>query len=211
MTDPAVETAVEPLENARPRRRRPRAERHVTLFRVGALTIGDRRELCLIKNISTGGMLIRVYSDVAVGTRLAIELKHGESVAGQAQWVERESVGVCFDKPIDVISLLSLRQEGPRPRMPRIEVDCFATVRDGATVIRTKAVNISQGGLQVRSSAELDVRADVMVSLTGLPPEPAVVKWRDGEIYGISFNRLLSITQLVSWLQARQERTSAAG
>jgi len=95
--------------------------------------------------------------------------------------------------------------------MPRIEIDCFATIRDGATVIRSKAVNISQGGLQVRSSGELSVRADVMVSLSGLPPEPAMVKWRDGENYGISFNRVLSITQLVAWLQARQAGASAVG
>ena len=94
--------------------------------------------------------------------------------------------------------------------MPRIEVDCFATIRDGATVIRTKAVNISQGGLQVCSYAELNVGANVTVSLSGLPPEQAVVKWRDGDNYGISFNRVLSISQLVAWLQARQECVSAA-
>lgn len=208
MNDSVLQASTEPLDSAWPRR--PRAERHLTLFRVGALSIGDRRELCLIKNISAGGMLIRVYSNVAIGTKLSIELKHGESVAGQAQWVDSESVGVCFDEPIDVLSLISLREEGPRPRMPRIEVDCFATIRDGATVVRSRAVNISQGGLQIRSSAELGLRAEVMVSLSGLPSEPAVVKWRDGDTYGISFNRVLSITQLVAWLQARQEGTTTA-
>jgi len=207
LNDPAIQTSVEPLDSAR--KRQPRAERHVTLFRVGALTVGDRRELCLIKNISAGGMLVRVYSDIAVGERLSVELKQGETVTGQAQWIDQDSVGVCFDRPIDVASLISLRQEGPVPRMPRIEVDCFAMIRDGAAVIRTKAVNISQGGLQVRSTAEFSVKAGVTVSLAGLPPEPAVVKWRDGENYGISFNRVLSITQLVAWLQARQERPNA--
>jgi hypothetical protein len=205
---PAVQTT--PPTDGEPPKRRPRAKRHVTLFRVGALTIGNRRELCLIKNISAGGMLIRVYSDVAVGTRLSIELKHGECVSGRVQWVDQESVGVCFDEPIDVLSLISLRHEGPRPRMPRIEVDCFATIREGATVARARAVNISQGGLQVRSSAELNPGAEVIVSLTELAPEPALVKWREGDTYGISFNRVLSITQLVAWLQARQKRPGAA-
>ena len=208
MNEPAVQTA--PLIDGECPTRQPRAKRHLTLFRVGALTIGNRRELCLIKNISSGGMLIRIYSDVAVGTRLSIELKQGESVSGRAQWVNRDSVGVCFDEPIDVLSLISLRQEGPRPRMPRIEVDCFATIRDGATVARARAVNISQGGLQVRSSAELNPGVEVIVSLTELAPEPALVKWREGDLYGISFNRVLSITQLVAWLQARQQRAGAS-
>jgi hypothetical protein len=209
LNDPAVQTAPPPIDDDRPKRR-PRAKRHLTLFRVGALTIGDRRELCLIKNVSSGGMLIRAYSDIPVGTRLSIELKQGESVSGRAQWVDQESVGVCFDQPIDVLSLISPRHEGPRPRMPRIEVDCFAAIRDGATVVRARALNISQGGLQVRSSAELTPGAEVVVSLTGLAPEPAVVRWRDRDTYGISFNRVLSITQLVAWLQARQERAGAA-
>ena len=36
-------------------------ERHMTLYRVGSIQVEDRRELCLIKNISAGGMMIRLY------------------------------------------------------------------------------------------------------------------------------------------------------
>jgi hypothetical protein len=206
----AVETTLYSLDEAPPKQRRPRAQRHLTLYRVGVLTIGDRRELCLIKNVSAGGMLVRVYSDVPAGTRLSVELKQGEPIAGAAQWTDGDSVGVAFDALIDVVSLISLRLEGPRPRMPRMEVDCAATIRDGSTVARTKAINISQGGLRVESSAELPTGAAVVVTLNGLAPEPAVVKWRDGDCYGLAFNRLLSVSQLVAWLQARQERSTAS-
>ena len=204
MDNQAVETTVYSFDEAPPKGRQPRAKRHLTLYRVGALTIGDRRELCLIKNVSAGGMLIRVYSAIAPGTRLSIELKQGEPVAGMARWADKDSVGVVFDAPIDVLSLIALRVEGPRPRMPRMEVGCTATIREGATVIRTKAVNVSQGGVQVHSSVDLPVGADVVVTLSGLAPERAVVKWRDGDCYGLAFNRVLAITQLVAWLQAQQ-------
>lgn len=202
MDNQAVENSVT-FDDDAPRRRR-RSKRHLTLYRVGTLTIGDRRELCLIKNVSAGGMLIRVYSDISPGTALSVELKQGEPITGTARWSDKESVGLVFDEPIDVVSLISLRVEGPRPRMPRIEVGCTAMVRDGATVIRAKAVNVSQGGLQVHSSVELALGAEVMVTLRGLAPEPAVVRWRDGECYGLAFNRVLAITQLVAWLQAQE-------
>ena len=78
-------------------------ERHLSLLRVGALMIGDRRELCLIRNISAGGMLIRAYSKIEAGTRLSIELKRGEPVEGVARWIKDECVGVSFDTPIDVL------------------------------------------------------------------------------------------------------------
>jgi hypothetical protein len=179
-------------------------ERFLSLLRVGALEIGDRRELCLIRNISAGGMMVRPYSPIEPGSRLSIELKHGESVAGVVHWSERGLVGIVFDGPVDVLALLSASGMETRPRMPRIEVDCGARVRSDADVYRVRALNISQGGICVRASAELSVGADVVVSLNGLPPTRGVVKWRDVDGYGIGFNRVLPIGDIMSFLQERQ-------
>ena len=108
--------------------------------------IDGRREQCLIKNVSAGGMLIRAYSAIPEGARISIELKQGEPVDGTAQWVKDGSIGVSFDSPVDVLALVSTAMDGPRPRMPRSEIACTAWGREGATVCRTQAVNISQGG-----------------------------------------------------------------
>ena len=119
----------------------------MTLYRVGSLLVKDRRELCLIKNISAGGMMIRAYCAIAPGTRLSVELKCGESVDGKALWIKGETVGVEFDKPVDVVELLASTMEGPRPRMPRIAVDCVVWIREGAGVYRVHARDVSQGGV----------------------------------------------------------------
>ena len=212
MDEPPVETTLYSLDEATPKpRRKSRAQRYLTLYRVGALTIGDRRELCLIRNVSAGGMLIRAYSDIPTGTRLSIELKQGEPISGVAQWTENESVGVSFDTPIDVVSLIAIRPESLTPRMPRIEIDCIATVRDGANVVRARVTNISQGGLRIDSPSALQIGAAVIVTLSGLAPEPAVVKWSEGDSYGLSFNRVLSVTHLAAWLKTQQEGLRAVG
>jgi len=56
-----IETTLYSLGDAPPPAQAERrdGDRTLTLFRVGSLMIGKRRELCLIKNISAGGMLIR--------------------------------------------------------------------------------------------------------------------------------------------------------
>jgi hypothetical protein len=90
--------------------------------------------------------------------------------------------------------------------MPRIELECTAWVREGAHIRRTRAVNISQGGLCVQSPAELTVGAEVIVTLTGLTPAPGIVKWKDADSYGISFNRVLPLAELVGWLQDQQQQ-----
>ena len=44
----------------------------MTLYRVGSMLVENRRELCLIKNISAGGMMVRLYCSVAEGTPVTI-------------------------------------------------------------------------------------------------------------------------------------------
>lgn len=179
-------------------------ERYLSLLRVGAMVVDGRRELCLIRNISAGGMMIRAYSGMTVGTRLSIELKQGDPISGVIQWVQDELSGITFDSPIDVLALLTAPGEGPRPRLPRIEVDCTAWVRQDAEVVRTRTVNVSQGGIRVESTADLIVSGDVVVTLPGLTPAAGVVRWRHGDSYGIGFNRAFPLAELVHWLQDQQ-------
>ncbi len=207
-----IETTLYSLDPATPEPDERRSgERHLSLLRVGALMIGDRRELCLIRNISAGGMLIRAYSNIESGTRLSVELKHGEAVSGVARWIGDECVGISFDSPIDVLAIISNSDEGQRPRMPRIEVHCTAWVREEATVHRMKATNISQGGVRVEGNAVLPVGVDVIVTLNGLPPQPGLLRWKDGSSYGITFNSVIALSDLVAWLHEQRERPRAAG
>ncbi len=184
--------------------------RHLTLFRVGAMTVDGRRELCLIKNISEGGMMILPYCDLKEGTALSIELKTGFLVQCKVAWLHEGSVGVEFDRPVDIVEFLSNSNDGPRPRMPRIEVDCFATVRDGGQVHRMRVHDVSQGGVKLESSRILDHGADLIVSLPGLGPQPAAVRWREDGFLGVTFNRLLPLAELVDWLRATRDQLRAA-
>ena len=189
---------------------RREGDRHLTLFRVGAMTVDGRRELCLIKNISEGGMMIRPYCDLAEGTELTIELKTGFSVTCTVSWIREASVGVEFATPVDVVEILSNAQDGPRPRMPRIEIDCFATVRDGAAVHRMRVHDVSQGGIKLETSVELSKGADLVVSLPGLDPQSATIRWIEAGQVGVTFNRLMPLADLVAWLQAMREQLRAA-
>jgi len=206
-----VETTLYSLSEAAPQPRERRdGERHLTLFRVGSITIGDRRELCLIKNISAGGMMIRAYCPIAQGTPLSIELKSGQPVTGKVSWVRDQNIGVAFDAPVDVIEILSASADGPRPRMPRVEVDCIATVRDGANVHRLRACDISQGGLKLAGEPPLEHGCDLSVTLPGLEPQPAALRWRQDGHLGIGFNRLIPLAELVDWLQGVRDQLRAA-
>lgn len=183
-----------------------RDERQVSLYRVGALTVAGRRELCVVRNVSAGGLMLTSFSTIEPGARIAVEFKAGETVEGVVAWSEGRSIGMEFDKPIDVAAFIGNPSGGLRPRMPRIDIDCDLIVREGATTFEVSALDISQGGVCIESPDALSLGADVIVRIEGLPPEPAVVRWREGDCYGIGFNRLLSVTTLAAWLQDRQSQ-----
>lgn len=200
-----IETTVYSMSGEPPSDCNRRAdERHLTLFRVGSIVVHDRRELCLVKNISAGGALVRAYSTLTTGLPIEVELKEGQRVAGHVSWVKGSDAGIEFAERIDVLDLLKANSDGPRPRMPRIEISCVCFVREGAILHRSQLQNISQGGLSVECPHPLTVGGEVTVSIAGLPPQGAVVRWQDGDRYGISFNTVLALGGLVEWLKTRQ-------
>ena len=206
MEQQPVDTTLYSLSGAAPSPvERRDGERHLTLFRVGSIIVEDRRELCLIKNVSSGGMLIRAYSAMTADAAVSIELKQGEILAARVGWVKGDNVGITFDQPVDVVDLLATSMDGPRPRMPRIEVRCIASVRQDGNVYGMRARDISQGGIKVESDRDLQSGADVVVTLPGLAPIQGVVRWKETGSYGITFNRLLALSDLVAWLQSQRE------
>ena len=186
-------------------------ERHMTLYRVGSMLVEDRRELCLIKNISAGGMMVRLYCTVTEGSAVTIELKSGQPISGRVSWVKDHQAGVTFDEPIDVIEILSASMTGPRPRMPRIETKCHAALREGANSLRVKVCDISQGGVKIACETIIPQGADVIITLPGIDPQPGIACWTEGGFTGITFNRLIPLGELVGWLQGQRETQRSAG
>ncbi len=153
-----------------------------------------------VKNFSVG----TIVSDVS------FELKRGEQIDGTVSWTRGDSAGIEFEKRVDIVELLATSMDGPRPRMPRVEVRCIASVRQGSNVYGMRAHDISQGGLKVESNRELAIASEVMVTLPGMQSKLGTVRWKDGKFYGITFNRLLALTELVQWLQGQRDLLKAA-
>ncbi|GLR47827.1 hypothetical protein GCM10007925_15400 [Sphingomonas astaxanthinifaciens DSM 22298] len=207
-----VETTLYSLSDQAPQPEdRREGDRHLTLFRVGTMVVDGRRELCLIKNISAGGAMLRLYTGgLELGSELTVELKCGQPLSGKVAWVRDPNVGLAFEQPIDVIAMLTQSEDGPRPRMPRIETNAFVTIREGASIHRARACDISQGGIKIATSIQFARNAEVVVSLTGLDPQPAVVRWIDNGFAGITFNRLLPLPTLIEWLRGQRRQSRAA-
>jgi hypothetical protein len=192
-------------ETPKPPERRGQ-KRHMTILRVGTIHLADRRELCLIRNISAGGLMAHVYSRLVLGERVAAELKTNQRIEGSVGWIEGSNVGITFDAPIDVEEILNNQTEldnGWRPRLPRVEVDRLATLRVGAELFGVSTRNISQGGVAVETDHALEPGQEVVLSLDKFRPLHGTVRWYQHGICGIAFNHVVPFRELMDWLQAK--------
>jgi hypothetical protein len=194
---------------------RRRHGRHLTILRVGALIIDGRRELCLIRNISAGGLMAHVYSAMELDQRLAVELKTDQTVSGRVTWIDEANIGISFDEPIDVEEILAVQAvsaNGWRPRLPRVEVDRLATLRAGARTFAVSTCDISQGGVKVEIDQPLQPGEEVVFTPEKFRAVQGVVRWYHDGVCGISFNQVIPFHELMRWLRDDAENIrSAAG
>ena len=206
--DSAQETTFsihEELADVTQRRQEPRL---LTLLRVGTIVVDGRRDLCLIRNVSSLGLMLHVYTQLSVGQRVEVEMKTGQQLAGHVKWINGSNAGVQFVEPIDVMAMLAAQlvaHSELKPRMPRVEVRAPATLRMGAHSYRVVTCDISQGGVKVAIETVLPPDANVVLSMEGFTSLHGTVRWSDGEAAGLTFNTVIPWPQLIGWLKERRE------
>jgi len=183
---------------------RRRDPRQMTILRVGALVGAHGRELCLIRNISSGGLMAHVYSHHDEGDAVTVELKSNQPIPGKIQWVEESNVGIGFDEPIDVEEMLADQaaiDNGWRSRPPRVEVDRLATLRCGAQLFGVNTRDISQGGVKIETDQPIEPGTEVVLLLDAFRPLHGVVRWCQSGFAGIAFNEVIPFRELMAWLR----------
>lgn len=181
-----------------------RSADRIKTLRVGTVEHDGRRDLCMIRSISDGGLMLHVYAPIKAGQSVVVELKCSHRLAGTIGWVEGSNAGMRFDEPVDIVAILASQADpskGAAPRIPRIERERAISVRVGSKVHRLDTINISQGGVRVRAPAPLPTAVDAIVTLGGVAPIPGRLLWCQGGVAGIAFNHTLALPDLVAWLQ----------
>jgi PilZ domain len=195
-------------------RLQPRDTRLTTILLVARVSSEARDDLCRVRNISAGGMLIETLAPFDVGQRIDVELKNGVTMRSEVRWVKHPDAGVQFDKPVNIEHVLascaSSRKSGARAtRSPRLSAQCPVTLRHEGRVQSAVLENISQGGAQLRSNLAIKIDDQVVLFVPGLEPRHAIVRWAHDDCMGFSFIEKLGFSGLAKWL-AGPERFALA-
>jgi len=210
-SDAAFESTTVSLSTAVPRPADRRADDRVSaMLRVGKLTDASGNEqLIKVKNLSAGGVMAIVTRVPAVNEQVRLELS-SQHIPSSVVWIRDDMVGLKFDKDVDLGELLAGRKprHGFRPRPPRLEIPCKASVRVGKTYYTVDVHDISLGGIKVQPIEEYCVGKKVVVVVESLHPIKGEVRWYSDRRAGIVFDQPLEFDQLSEWVGKRLELAS---
>ena len=179
-------------------------------LRVAKLVGAGGEQLIRVRNISAGGLMAETgQPPPQVGEACRSSFRRRRS-RRRVVWIREGTVGFKFDQNVDLGELLAGRKprHGFRPRPPRLEVSCKASIRVGKVYYTVDVHDISLGGMKVEPIEEYCVGKDVIVVVESLRPIKGQVRWFADRRAGIVFDKELEFEELAEWVGKRLELAS---
>jgi hypothetical protein len=183
--------------------------RLLSTLRVAKLSSGVGEQLIRLRNVSAGGLMAECNQPPAVGERVEVEFS-GQRIPASVVWTREDTIGLKFDQTVDLGELLAGRKprHGFRPRPPRLEVNCKASVKVGKLYYTVDVHDISLGGMKVEPIDEYCLGKQVVVVIESLRPVKGEVRWYADRRAGIVFDKELGFEELAEWIGKRLELAS---
>lgn len=184
-------------------------ERVAPMLRVAKLIGKNGEQLVRVRNVSAGGLMAEAGQPVSIGEEVSVELS-SQKIPGSIVWIRDGAIGVKFDQTVDLGELLAGRKprHGFRPRPPRLEVRCKASLRVDKTYYTVDVHDISLGGMKVEPIEEYCLGKKVVVVVESLRPIRGEVRWYSDRRAGVVFDQPLSFEELAEWVGKRLELAS---
>lgn len=180
------------LENAE----RRSAPRLTLLIRPAKLVVDAREFLCVVRDVSEGGIKVRLFAPLPEHRELIIEFDTGERHPVQFVWQEGDLAGFVFAADVDIDRLIASHQSDYPRRQPRLNVDFEAVLCTAG--LRTPVIvrDISQRGASIECSGWLMIDELVRLESKVLPTLHAKVRWRRPPRYGLVFEQTFQLPDL---------------
>jgi hypothetical protein len=162
-----------------------------------------------VRSLSAGGLMAIAQTLPEIGQQVDVELS-SQKIPASVVWTREGVVGLKFDQNLDLGELLAGRKprHGFRPRPPRLEIACKASVRVGKLYYSVNVHDISLEGMKVDPIEEYCVGKKVIVVVESLRPVKGEVRWYKDRRAGIIFDKPLDFAELTEWVGKRLELAS---
>jgi hypothetical protein len=177
--------------------------RHIAVLRVGRLQTEQGDQLCVVRNISPGGLMFECLHPPGVGEAVMVEWRTDKQMRGLVRWSREGAAGIQFATQVDVERMLKEERSTllrVRPRQPRfVRRGTVRLIGEGEPVTG-HIFDISIGGLSCRTDEPLRKGEPIAAVLDGVAATNAEIRWIKGDAVGIRFERPLPWRAFQQWL-----------
>jgi hypothetical protein len=191
--------------NKKPLERRAE-ERQTMILRAGLLEQKGRTSFCLVRNVSSAGVQIRVYGTSFDVGEIVLRVADEDPIPGQLIWIEKGLAGIQFRNAVDPASLLRLQQKlrpVRRRSLPRMRATGAIAIRIGGRNLGGLLCDVSSLGAKVRTARALQVGSVAFLKLPDMPEVKAFVRWNAGLEAGFVFDTPIPMNTIAAWLDSR--------
>jgi len=172
------------------------APRVTVMIRPAKVIVDGREFLCVVRDVSEGGIKLRLFHPLPTHRHLTIEFENGERHAVALVWQVEDLAGCRFVHDVDLPRLIAAHQ-GPYPRrQPRLQVAVEATLCTGGLRTPITLRDLSQRGGAIDCPGWLMIDELVRIESEVLPTIHAKVRWRRPPRYGLVFEQTFRLEEL---------------
>jgi len=176
------------------------------IMRAGLLDQVGKPFFCLIKNVSSSGIQVKLYTSAAHTGKVVIRVADENPIEGQILWIRDGSAGISFDESIDSATFLRLQQKlrpERRRAVPRVKATSYAALLVAGRTIQAVLRDVSYMGAKVTTSRWLEAGTSISIRLPDLPEMRGSVRWTEGSDSGIAFETPIPMHVISQWIEGR--------
>jgi len=163
------------------------APRYTLLIRAAKLISPQGEFVCVIRDVSSTGVSVRLFHPLPQCDPIALELRSGEIYKIERRWEREGEAGFQFSAPVNVEHLVAEVGQFPK-RGLRLGVEFPIAVKT-LTLRRDATIkNISQQGARIECDALLAIDQTVRIESKEIPEVRAKIRWRRDRDYGLVFD-----------------------
>jgi len=178
-------------------------ERQTIVLRVGLLEAGGRSAFCLVKNISSEGVQVKLYGSLVPDCDVSLKVGDESPIPGKLVWVRDGLGGIRFEKALHPKTLLRVTQKlasANRRSSPRANAAARALLRTRGHTFSAELCDISTSGAKIRTKRPIAPGPSAFLTLPGMPTIKAHVRWVQEDEMGLSFEAPIPIQIIAGWL-----------
>jgi hypothetical protein len=171
------------------------AKRYTPMIRTAKITGVAGEFLCVVSDISTAGVSVRLFHPLPKDNSLKLEMPNGEQLPLETVWERDGRAGFQFATPVNLSRVLAGHSQWPK-RPIRLNLDMPATLAGLTGRFDATIRNISLQGAQIECDSRLAIDQRLRLSSKVLPEIVTKVRWRNGHFYGLIFDNTFQFDDL---------------